>query len=537
MKKIISLIRACMTQNMNLFRFNKKRKSGTTKAIVPILIALLVLFYNWSLASAIMEEFAKTNSEFMLLTLYVVLTFILTLIEGVYKSSGLLFNCKDDNLLFSLPIKKSTVLFVRIFKFYVFELLYNSLFLLPAMAVYAGNVKVDATYYLASFVALLLLPIVPIVLSCIIGGIISASSSKFKSNSIAQIIITTIMLVGVFLLSFNLENVMMNVAQNAENINDAITRIYYPAGAYVKLATNFNVVDLLIFIFIHTALLAVMIIALGKAYFKINSRVKVIKTNTKNCNYKIKVNKRMQALIKKELKKFISIPVFVINSCFGLVLFVIGCIAVTVKFDSLAVALATEGVTMTIEEIKMYLPVLLFGLVCFASFMSSITCSMISIEGKSINIVKSLPVSPFKVILSKIYTAVIIMVPAILIGDLIIFIKFRFSVFETLMLLIASVVLPFLAETIGIIVNLKHPKMDAENDAQVVKQSVSSMVAVFLGMFLVILTFSILFMCINFKINTNLTLFMAICIFTIIEILLLMHLNRKGVKRFNKIQA
>ena len=484
-----------------------------------------------------MEEFVKTHTEYMLLTLYVVLTFILTLMEGVYKSSGLLFNCKDDNLLLSLPIKKSTVLFVRIFKFYVFELFYNSLFLLPAMVVYGTNVKVNGTFYLASFVALLLLPIIPIILSCIIGGIISASSAKFKSKNIAQIVLTTVMLLGVFYVSFNMEHLIMNVSQNATNINDTLTRIYYPAGAYVKLATNFKIGDLMLFIFVHLGLLGVLIIAFSKLYFTINSKVKVIKIGSKNKNYEIKVNKPMKALIRKEFKKFISIPVFVINSCFGLVLFIMGCLAITLNFNNLTEVFAQEGITATIEQIKVYLPVILFGLICFASFMSSITCSMISIEGKSFNIVKSLPVSPFKVILSKIYTAVIIMVPAILIGDLIIFIKFRFSLFEILMLLIASVVLPFLAETIGIIVNLKHPRMDAENDAQVVKQSISSLVAVLLGMSLVIITFVALFMCINFNFNSNLILFMALCVFAIIEILLLMHLNKKGVERFNKIQA
>ena len=38
----------------------------------------------------------------------------LQIMEGIYKTSSLLFNCKDDNLLFSLPIKRSEVLLDRI---------------------------------------------------------------------------------------------------------------------------------------------------------------------------------------------------------------------------------------------------------------------------------------------------------------------------------------------------------------------------------------------------------------------------------------
>ena len=228
MKKMISLIRACMTQNMSLFVIKQKRDSKISKTILPVFLACLILFYNWSFSNMFMEEFKKTNSEYMVLTIYIMITFILTLIEGVYKASGLLFDCKDDNLLLSLPIKRSTVLFIRIFKFYVFELLYNTLFLLPAIIVYACNVNVGIPFYISSLAALLLLPIVPIIISCIIGGIISFSSSKFKSKNIVQILLTTILIIGVMFVSFNMQNVMANIAENAGSINEVITKVYYP---------------------------------------------------------------------------------------------------------------------------------------------------------------------------------------------------------------------------------------------------------------------------------------------------------------------
>ena len=136
MKKIVSLIKACMTENMNLFKIRNKKDSKRSNVILPIFLGLCVFFSIWSYANVIMEPLINVNLEYVLLTLFVLLTSILTLVEGIYKSSSLLFNCKDDNLLLSMPIKKSTVLFVRVFKFYVFELVYNSLFMLPAMIVY-----------------------------------------------------------------------------------------------------------------------------------------------------------------------------------------------------------------------------------------------------------------------------------------------------------------------------------------------------------------------------------------------------------------
>ena len=330
---------------------------------------------------------------------------------------------------------------------------------------------------------------------------------------------------------------MQNIAENATNINDVITKLYYPAGAYNKLILNFNLQDLLVFIGIHLLLFAVSIFILGKVYFKINSGVKAVKTGKKNTNYKIRTNKPIKSLIKKELNRFINSPVFVTNTGFGLVLFVVGCVLLCMKFDSIVGTLAMKEIYITVEQIKLYIPIVLFGLICFASFMSSITSSMISLEGKSFNILKSLPIKPFKIVLAKVLTAVLIMLPFILIGDLIVFIRFNFSILEILTILASSIVLPIISETIGILVNLKYPKMDAENDTEVVKQSMSSTIAVFIGMLLTGGTIYSLIECLTNNLPIDLVLYAGVGIYTLICIILLAYLNKKSVKEFNKINV
>ena len=537
MKKMLSLIKASMTQNMDLFKIKSKKQSKASKTLLPIFLTIVVLFSIWSYANMFMEPLAKINLEYVLLTLFVLVTFVLTLTEGIYKTSSLLFNSTDDNLMFSLPIKKRTVLFIRIFKFYVFELLYNSLFLLPAMVVYATKVNVNWEYYLVSFIALLLLPIIPVALACVIGAIISGTSSKFKHKNLAQIIITTIFLVFVFYISFNLQNVVKNLAEKAQSFNSIITKIYYPAGAYIKLVTNFNIKDLLLFITIHLGIFVVTIWALGNTYFKINSKVKNVKVSKKNTKYSIKTNKPVVALIKKELNRFANSPVFVTNAAFGLVLYLIACIAIAFKYNSIMAMLSEQMYNISIGDIKSYIPLVLFGCICFGSLMSSITSSMISLEGKSFNILKSLPVKTFTIINAKILTAVIIMIPFFIIGDLIMFIRFTFNIEEMLIILAASVVLPLVAETLGIIVNLKYPKMDAQNDTQVVKQSMSSMVAVFLGMAMTGLSIYGLIKMANIGIKTDLIMLGALVIYIVIYACLWVYLKKKSIKDFNMINS
>ena len=535
MKKIFSLIRASMYENMSLFKIKSKNQSKSSKKLLPVFLFIVIFCIILSYANIMIEPLKLVNMEFVLLTLFVGITTILTLLEGLYKSSDLLFKCKDDNLLLSLPIKKSTVLFIRMFKFYVFEVLYNSMYLVPAMIIYAINVKVDITYYISSIIAILLLPIIPIVVSCVVGGFISATSTKFKHKNIAQIIITTLFLLGVLFISFNSENAIQSLAQNASSINDLITKIYYPAGAYTKLVTDFNIQDLIIFIMIHILIFAITIIVLSSLYYKINSKVKTVKSGSKNKNYKIKTNKPIKSLIKKELNRFINTPVFVTNAGFGLVLFMIACIALSFNFEGIIGGMFTQDEEISIEQIKSYVPAVLMALVCIASLMSSITSSMISLEGRAFNIIKSIPVKPFTVIMSKVLTAVLIMIPVLLIGDIIVFINFNFNIQEIIMIIIASFIMPLVCETIGIIVNIKYPRMDAENDTQVVKQSTSSMVSVFAGMILSAVTAICIFMGFIVNIPIDLIILMVLGFYVIMYIVLLIYLNKKSVREFENI--
>ena len=273
MKKIYSLLKACMTSDMNIFKI--KQKKDNKKNLLPIALSFLFMFAIWSNANMIFEELAPMHLQILVISMIVFATSIMVIVEGVYKAGPLLFNCKDDQLLLSLPIKRSTVLFVRMFKFYVFELVFNSLFIIPLIIAYLRWAEnLEWTFFLTSFVMLIFLPVIPITLSCILGAISSSLSSKFKFKNLAQILISMAVIFGVFFLSYNMDHMAEYLAKHATSINDFIMKIYYPAGVYAKLITEFNVLDLLIFILVNIVIFVITLLVLSKFYFKINSRLK-----------------------------------------------------------------------------------------------------------------------------------------------------------------------------------------------------------------------------------------------------------------------
>ena len=75
----------------------------------PIFLAILVMAGIGTYAVMFAYELAPLNLTHVVLTMYILFTVVITLIEGIYKTQGILFDAKDSDLLFSLPIKKSTI--------------------------------------------------------------------------------------------------------------------------------------------------------------------------------------------------------------------------------------------------------------------------------------------------------------------------------------------------------------------------------------------------------------------------------------------
>ena len=52
MKKIVSLIKACMTSDMNLFKIRQK-KDKKSSPLLPFIIAFLFMFAIWTYANSL----------------------------------------------------------------------------------------------------------------------------------------------------------------------------------------------------------------------------------------------------------------------------------------------------------------------------------------------------------------------------------------------------------------------------------------------------------------------------------------------------
>ena len=532
--KTISLLKAVLSQDMNLFQYkSKKNKSKVGKMVLPVALFFIMCLCMSSYAFMLAESLVPLKLTKIILTLYLGIVTVLTFVEGIYKSQGVLFDAKDIDLLFSLPIKRGTIIFVRIFKLLLFEILFNMMFLLPAYAVYAIYEKPGLSYYLLSLVMMLLVPIIPTIVSCFIGYFIKLISGKFKSSKIIQTIFTCLIFIVIMFGSINLNALITKVVANATNINEMITKIYYPIGAYISLIEEFDIILFIKLLVVNLIPFILFILFAQKFYFKIISNSKNHRQSSKAFKENEIISKKpIQSLTKKEIKRYFSSPVYMFNTSFGLILLpIMTAILVLKGKETIVSLLSAYGLKNSISIESLF-----YGLILFSILFTSISSSSISLEGRTINITKSLPIDYKVLFKSKIRTCLIIELPFALVSILIYALSGSIDILVLIECLLVSIISILFTAVMGLIINLKYPKLNATNDAEVVKQSMSANVSVFIGMGLFIV--SLLFVNIlGNKMDIRIVRFFHIIILLVSLLISYGYLMKNGPKEYQNLNA
>ena len=538
MSKLVSLLKASMSGGVQLF--NYRGKTERSRRMMPIVLGLLIGGLMLVNALVMTTELKKDGNEVAILSLYTLITTIIIVMEGSYKAIDLLFKPRDNDMLLAMPIKRSSIVFVRMIEFYLFELVYCLIFLLPAIIAYAVNVSVEPSYYLVAPTMLILVPVIPIAVACLFGLVIAAVSGRFKHKTLWQVILSFAVLFASAGLVFAFNNPSVNLGESGfTTISNQVTEFYYPASAFAKLATQFNFLEYLLFVAINLVIVVVTVLVIGRFCFKIITRLDTVSHVKKTgANYRFTRRSQVTAMVWKEVTRYFNTPVLLMNTAIGLVFFLVAVGLLCFQFDNVANSImsSVEDFPLTIEELHSYLPGVTLAMVAFASLLTCITATMISLEGKAFNVLKTLPISGAKVIMSKVLAAMLLIIPITLVGTLMMAVRFQFGIMETVLVLVGVVAMPLVTELIGILINLKYPRFDADNDSVVVKQSASVMVATFLGLGMVLLTVSLIFAMV-FWMGQMMGLLIVDAVYVAAALILYFVVATRGEKKYLKLVA
>ena len=521
MNKTWLLIKTQM-QNAYFHKSSGKKGFGGINAGVLGCVVLvgLSLYYSWAFETAL----DPTGQ-----TLPIMITVMATAIVffgGITTSQGMLFGFKDFDILMSLPVNERQVVSSKITVYTLMQYMYTAFLVLPAMIIHGVRLSSGFMYYLKLVFGVLFLPLVPMVLAAVLGLMMQRLTAGKRYGKLLQNILTIAFVALVYYVSFT--SGMSSSSTPGYNAN-----LYGTLGRYIPTVVWF--VDGVTKDGKALFLLAAVGIIVFAAFILLYSRA-VIRINAQgNQGYHVK-DFRMKktarsssftALLKQELQRYFANFTYFLNTSMGmLILLGMSVYVILIKNPM------KDAIIVAMEQGPEYSYIIWELILLIIAALGQMTCTTgvsISLEGKCLWILKSIPVSVRDIFSSKIaVNLMIVMIPSCL--SMIFFgIAFHFPPMYFISGIVLLAVCSLFISMNGLLLNLRFPKLDYDREAQAIKQSLSSFLSMMVPLFLMVGVITVTYL-------TNMQYFYGVIIFyAVLDAILYFALATYGKERFRKL--
>lgn len=467
-------VRFISQQRLNIFKVAGHKKEKSKRLIYLIclaIIALMASFYSGAIAYGL----GYLNMT-QLIPLYAFLiASLLSFFFTIFKANGELFGFFDYDTLMSLPIKTTTIIASRFMYLYIWNTLLSLLIMLPAGVIYAVFSNPNRLFYCFWIIAMFTVTLIPTTIATIIGAVITAIASRTKHASLISTVLMIMLLISI--LAASLFAGGFNQSFDINQLND-LSRIFinesfkiYPiAELYHNGIVEEKWLQFISFIAISIVWYLLFVKVLSFKYKSLNTR---ISSTYNKSNYEVnRLNSGnvLTALYSKELKRFLSSTIYVTNMVVGLVMSVIMSVAVVI------VGSERLAIMVGLPELVVFLPKLTPFILAAMIGMSNTSSVSLSLEGKNLWILKSLPLRLRDIYLSKILVNLTLTVPVALISGSLFIIGIKATLYQGLMMLVIPLIFAIFSATWGLFINYQFANYDWESETQVVKQSMSAVI-------------------------------------------------------------
>lgn len=465
------------------FRNRKTGKMRTPLGIAGYIALLLFCFSAMAFAFGtfaflLADGFLPLGYDWLYFALLGMTSILLSSILAMFLASAELFRAKDNELLLSMPIPPSKILFARMSALYVWCLLYETLAFLPTIIVYwICSETVTAATVILPLAVLLVCSLLVLALSCLFGWIVAAISARLRNRSIVTVLLSLTLIGAYYFFCLRLNQLLSEVVLHADEIGEFVHGALVPVYWMGKAASG-DALSLLPVAAICLAVFGVAYWALSRSFVRITTANR----GEKKVVYHEQTAKQVgipAALRGKELRRFVSSPVYLLNAGLGIVILPIIGIVLAVKADTLRAAVGT--LTAMLPEAAALVPCAVALAGCFALSMIDFTAPAISLEGKTIWLLQSMPVEPYAVLREKIRTQLLLSIVPVLILLACTAYALRLSLSQTAAVFVLLAGYASLSATAGLCIDLRHPILNWTNETIPVKQNISALICIFGG--------------------------------------------------------
>ncbi|MGM9557007.1 MAG: hypothetical protein ACI3VP_01985 [Oscillospiraceae bacterium] len=471
-------LRAQLAGMMNRQR-NGAKAAQKKKSATPVLFALLMLycvvvfgFLFYMQFSQLAAAFAPAGLGWLYFAMYAIMAFALMFIGSIFLAKSQLFEAKDNELLLAMPIRPGDILLSRMVILLAYDFVFELVVAVPAALAWSMEVGFTALGAVSFALLIVTLPLFSMAVSCLFAWLLSLLTARIRHKSLFSMVFSLAFFAAYMVFCMRINQYVMQLAANGAVIAGklaAVAPLYWMGSAMAGGSALHLVYALLV-----TAVPFVLAYwLLSRAFI----RIVTAKRGFARIRYERKAMKRASqnaALLQREFRRLGACPAYMMNCGLGLVFMLAAAVFLVIKqADARMLVRALGFPAQTLGVIG----VLAAGmLVSMAPF----TAPSVALEGNTLWIIRTMPVSSEQVLRAKLRMGLMLMLPVMVLLLAALALVVQDGLVWACMSL-TCVLLAVFMNNLGLVENLRHPGLGWINETQAVKQSVSVLFTMLLG--------------------------------------------------------
>ena len=395
------LVKKQMAEIFRSYLYDAKKSQKRAKGTVILYFALFVFFMVGVLggmftfvAMMLCDAMAAVDMGWLYFTLMGLVAIFMGAFGSVFNTYSSLYLAKDNDLLLSLPIPLRVIISSRLVTVYLMGLMYSAVVIVPAVVVYWIQVAHSAAAIVGGLLTVAIVSLIVLLLSCLLGWVVAKISLKLKHKSITTVLVSLLGIGLYYFIYFKAQTVISDLVANAVVYGVKIKGAAYPLYLFGRMAEG----DWTAMALVSAAvvlLTALTWLLLSRSFL----RLATSGGSTGKARYrekKARVRSLPAALLGKECRRFVSSPNYMLNCGLGVLLIPAAGVLLLLKGGEWLGLLKA-----VLPGAESTLAALTISVACLLASMNDMAAPSVSLEGKSLWVLQSLPVSAWEVLKAK----------------------------------------------------------------------------------------------------------------------------------------
>ena len=456
----------------------RQRRRAMGALCLSILIVAMAVGYSAMFSLMLCDLGAADVLPLLLALVSAGVTFVIVGMTGPER----IFGGKDAPTLRAMPVRTGAIVLSRMIGVLLPELALALLMGVPTAIVYAMH-GAGAAAGVRLVLAVCLAPAIPAAVALLLGTVIARLTLRMRHRAVItavlSIALTGLILYGTFAMSFaagrgTLTESMMLVVLG--RFSQLLSGLYPPADWVAAAARGSASAWLWLTGTAALALLATLVLA-TRGFARINDGLSAGAAHGKADHRRVRAASPLRSLYRKERMRYLSSVTYLMNTSVGWLMLLMATVAlclVEVK-PYLSLLSVVPGVGGQVLWLLPLVPAVLGGMACPTS------CS-ISMEGRQIELMRALPVRMRHWLGAKLLLHLTLAVPCIALCALVTTLRLGLSAGQAALMAAYPLSASLMVGMCGLALNLRFPRFDWTQDVQAVKQGMSVLLTMLIGM-------------------------------------------------------